>query len=117
MFSMAFMSHRPARAAKSTPEGAVVGRHARPPCMCMSVHAAGGAASAGAREGVLALLVGGRTLLIATESADRGPVRHRGRQWRRQVLEVGVTVDRLAADDRQHRRNILDRLAGDRKIV
>src|SRR5882724_3956140 len=85
--------------------------------MRMSVHSAGGVASARGREGVLALLVGGRTLLVAAESADRGPVRHRRRQRWRQVLEVSVAVDRLAADKREHRRDILDGLAGDREIV
>src|SRR4029077_1684404 len=111
------MSHRPAGAAERTPEGAVVGRRAQSPCMRVPMHAAGGAASAGRREGVLAPLVGASPLLIAAESAYRGPVGHRGRQWRRPILEVGVAVDSLAADERQHRCDVVDRLAGDREIV
>src|ERR1700716_1220882 len=87
-FSMAFMSHCPARAAKRSPEGAVIGRRVQSPCMRMSMHAAGTAASAGGCEGVLALLVGAGAFLIAAECAYRGPVRHRGRQWWGQVLEV-----------------------------
>src|SRR5262245_27513750 len=117
MLSMAFMSHRPAGAAKRAPEGAVVGRRVQSPGMRMPMHAAGGAASAGGREGVPALLVGARTLLMSAEGADRGPVGHRRRQWRRQLLEVIVAIDRLAAEERQHRRDVLDRLAGDREIV
>src|SRR5262245_46464581 len=108
MLSIAFMSHRPAGAAKRAPEGAVVGRRVQSPGMRMPVHAAGGAASAGGREGVFALPLGARTLLIAAEGADRGPVGHCGRQWRRQVLEVTVAIDRLAADERQQRGDVLD---------
>src|SRR5215470_10413750 len=117
VFSMAFMSHRPAGATKGSPEGAVVGRRVQPPCMRMSMHAAGTAASAGGCVGVFALLVGAGTFLIAAESAYRGSVRHRGRQRRRQVLEVGVAVDRLATEERQHRSDVLDRLARDREII
>src|SRR5262249_28608960 len=106
-------SHRPAGAAQRAPEGAVVGRHVQSPCMRMAVHAAGGAASAGGREGVLTLLVDAGTVLVAAESAHRRPVRHRRRQCWRQVLVVAVAIDGLATEKRQYGRDVLDRLARD----
>src|SRR5262245_30828090 len=118
VFSMAFMSHRPAGAAKRSPEGAIIGRrHVQTPCMRMSMHAARTVASAGGCEGILALLVGACALLIAAECAYRGPVGHRRWQRRRQVLEISVAVNRLATDERQHRRDVLDCFARDREIV
>src|SRR5215468_6495952 len=85
--------------------------------MRMSVHAAGGAAAAGSRKGVLALRVGTRSFLIAAEGANRRPVWHRRRQWRRQVPEIQIAMDRFAANERQHRGDVLDRLARDREII
>src|SRR6201986_2822847 len=105
--SIYFMSNRPTRAANGAPELLVVRRGGtRCPRVCVPMNAAGGAASARLRECVLALLARVGPFLISAEIAHWRPVRHRWRQRRRQILELQVGVHRLAAEQRQHGRDV-----------
>src|SRR3712207_920269 len=114
-------SECPAGAAERTPEGAGIGggRVGTPGSrMGMAVNPAGaGAATRRSRNGVLASLTIVGPLLVAAIASDGRPGRHRRWQGRGEILEVTVTMDRLAAEHGQDRRDVLNGVLRHGKVV
>ena len=65
----------------------------------------------------MALQLAGAAILIAAEAADRRPIGSGRRQRWRQRREIAVAMHDLAAQQREHGREMRDVIFGDREIV
>ena len=54
---------------------------------------------------------------IATEGADRRPIRHRGRKAGRKILEVAIAINRSAAQNGHDGGDVLNAIIRHRKII
>lgn len=84
--------------------------------MCMPMHEATVRTTAccANRCGWLASLA---AQLVATIAAYRRPVRHGRRKRRRQLIELAITINHLAAQQGQYRGNVLNLVARHLQVV